>query len=183
MRTFIAISLLWGVTLTGVTMLIPYEHCMDGDARGIPFGIITPSCGPAWGPAVMFEPDTKNGQMFDFGTLMADVVLWTAIAAFARRCDAAHSCSSVQKPTKTVLTRQQAHNLAEQLAVARYGDLFEEPAFRNTQPPVLDSIGWRWRWRRGSGVSDIEILVSFAPDGGSPLVLYQVLGSGEYVPR
>ena len=122
MRTFIAISLLWGVTLTGVTMLIPYEHCMDGDARGIPFGIITPSCGPAWGPAVMFEPGTKNGQMFDFGTLVADVVLWTAIAAFARRwlrklrtqpLFGGHArllalllvmlligCSSAQKPTK-----------------------------------------------------------------------------------
>ena len=92
-------------------------------------------------------------------------------------------CSSTRKSSQTILTQQQAHTLAEQLAVARYGDLFGAAAFRNTQPPHLDSSGWRWRWRRGSEQSDIEILVSFAPDGGSPLVDYQVIGSGVYVPR
>jgi hypothetical protein len=80
----IAISFLWGVALTGLIMLVPYEHCMDGDARGLPFGVTAPSCGPSWGPAIMLEPDTKNGQMFDFGTLLADVVVWTAVSAFAR---------------------------------------------------------------------------------------------------
>jgi hypothetical protein len=79
---YIAISLLLGVAFTGLTMLIPYENCMDGNARGFPLGVIAPSCGPPFGPAIKLEPDMKNGHMFDFGALLGDAVLWSVIFGF-----------------------------------------------------------------------------------------------------
>jgi hypothetical protein len=64
---------------------LPYEHCTDGDARGVPFGIITPNCGAAWGPAFRLEPGNKLGQMFDLGTLLIDLLISTAIVVFVCR--------------------------------------------------------------------------------------------------
>ena|SRR5947208_9618374 len=92
-------------------------------------------------------------------------------------------CSSTRTHTQIALSQQQAHLLAQRLAAAQYGRFFGEVAFQNSPPPRLDSDGWVWRWRRGSGLSDIEIQVSFAPDGSSPLIDYQCFGSAEYVPR
>ena len=75
--------MLWGVALTGVVMLVPYEYCMDGPGRGFPFAVYSPSCG-AWVPVVAFD-DSKVPQVLDAGGFVGDVVAWGAVAALFHR--------------------------------------------------------------------------------------------------
>ena len=91
-------------------------------------------------------------------------------------------CSSTRKPAQSVLNQQEAHVLAVKLAATKFRGVISESAFENSQPPRLDSDGWAWHWRVAQGESDIEILVSFAPDGSSPSVDYLSLVSAVHVP-
>jgi hypothetical protein len=81
------------------------------------------------------------------------------------------------------LNQPEAHALAEKLAFEKYGWVFGDVAPKGTPPPKLVSGHWVWVWRRGSGHGDIEIKVSFAPDGSSPNVDCEFSESGEYIPR
>jgi len=92
-------------------------------------------------------------------------------------------CSAARPPAAAALSQQQAHILAERLATAAYGRFFGDAAFQHSRPPQLVSGQWSWLWRRGSGQGDIEIGVTFAQDGSSPVVDYQCLGSAVYIPR
>src|SRR5437899_3036776 len=84
-------------------------------------------------------------------------------------------CCTSAKHEVRALSQGQAHVLAERLATGKYGDMFGEAAFRNSRPPQLVSGQWVWHWQRGSGLSDIEIRVTFDRDGSSSLVDYQCM--------
>ena len=87
LKTF-GVWLACGVIITGAIMLVPYEYCTDGPGRGFPFAVLSPLHGPSLG-AVRLQPDTNNGQGFDFVSLAGDVVVWAGVAAgvslFVRR--------------------------------------------------------------------------------------------------
>jgi len=91
-------------------------------------------------------------------------------------------CSTPQPQTKVpaILTEQQAHFLAEKLAVAQYGWIIGEAGTTRSSPPRLNNGEWAWRWRRGSGDGDMEITVTFAPDGSSPDVRYEYYTGAVY---
>lgn len=76
------INVLWGVALTAATMLIPYQYCMDGPGRGLPFAVYSPSCG-AWFPVFAFN-ESKIPQILDLGGGLGDVLVWGLAAAFVR---------------------------------------------------------------------------------------------------
>jgi hypothetical protein len=92
-------------------------------------------------------------------------------------------CSTTAPPTKApaVLTQQQAHRLAEELAVAHYGWIIGAAGIERSNPPSLHAGEWLWRWRQGRGKGDREITVSFAPDGSSPVVDYQFVSGEVYI--
>jgi len=92
-------------------------------------------------------------------------------------------CSTTPQQTKapTVLTQQQAHFLAEKLATGKYGWVIGESGIIHSSPPRLRNGEWFWRWRRGSGGGDMEITVTFAPDGSSPDVRYEYYSGAVYI--
>ena len=94
-------------------------------------------------------------------------------------------CSTTPTATKkpVVLSQQQAHFLAEKLASAKYGWAIGETGIRHSSPPRLNAGEWFWRWRRGSGQGDMEITVTFAPDGSSPVVDYEYYTGEVYIRR
>lgn len=77
-----AINLVWGVALTAMTMLIPYQYCMDGPGRGFPFAVYCPACG-AWLAAFAFD-DSKIPQILDLGGFFGDALVWGFAVALAR---------------------------------------------------------------------------------------------------
>lgn len=92
-------------------------------------------------------------------------------------------CSTTPTATKApvVLSQQQAHILAERLAIERHGGEIGEAGIRKSSPPRLIDGEWFWRCRRGSGQGDMEVTVTFAPDGSSPVVGYEFYGSEVYI--
>jgi hypothetical protein len=76
------INFLWGAALTAMTMLIPYQYCMDGPGRGFPFAVYCPSCG-AWLPAFAFD-ESKIPLILDLGGFLGDVLVWGLAVAFVR---------------------------------------------------------------------------------------------------
>lgn len=77
-------SLLLGIGIASLTLLVPYEFCMAGDARGFPFAITNPTCTPPWGPSIALEP-WDGGQAIDFGTFTVDAALWAIVAYLGLR--------------------------------------------------------------------------------------------------
>jgi len=81
------ISLLWGVALTGVIMLVPYDYCMDGPGRVSHSLFISPMCG-AWFPVFAFD-HSKIPQISTEADSLATCLAWerlhtlSALAFFA----------------------------------------------------------------------------------------------------
>ena len=76
------LSLVLGTVITGMTMLVPFQYCMDGPGRGFPFAVYSPLCG-AWCPVFTFD-ENKTPQVLDVGGLLADVLVWTVAVAVVR---------------------------------------------------------------------------------------------------
>jgi hypothetical protein len=75
-------NVICGIALTAVTMLIEYEHCMDGPGRGFPFAVYTPACG-SWFFILKLD-DSKIPQVIDFGALIVNILFWSLLAGFVR---------------------------------------------------------------------------------------------------
>ena len=78
-------ALLCGIGIAGLTLLVPYEHCMDGDARGFPFAVSSPACNAPWGPALALDPADKTSQVVDFGSFAGNVFVWTLCSGVVQR--------------------------------------------------------------------------------------------------
>lgn len=92
-------------------------------------------------------------------------------------------CSTSQPQIKAaaVLTEQQAHSLAEKLATAKLAWLIGEAGISRSSPPRFANGEWFWRWSQGRGSGDMEVTVTFAADGSSPVVDHQFYGSAVYI--
>ncbi len=87
-------------------------------------------------------------------------------------------CSTRPTLAENLLTRGDAHVLAEKLAMAKHrSTLGSYDIFKDSNPPKLIHGRWVWFWRRGIGHADIEIRVSFERDGTSPEVDWLCLSS------
>lgn len=62
-----------GAFLTAASLLVRWEFCMDGDARGVPFAIIHPTHGNSTF-FVLLDPDSKISDEVDFDKLLANLV-------------------------------------------------------------------------------------------------------------
>jgi hypothetical protein len=69
-------AILGGVVLTGLTMLFPYEFCLNGPGRGIPFAASCPVCEGTF--ASIGGGDGKTArQVLDLLRLSGDILLWS----------------------------------------------------------------------------------------------------------
>jgi hypothetical protein len=68
-------SLAMGLALTGLTMLVSYDYCFNGAARGFPFAAYCPPC------EASFAALGTGGHVIDLVRLFGNVVLWSGICA------------------------------------------------------------------------------------------------------
>lgn len=72
-------ALLWGLALTGLTMLVSYDYCLNGSARGFPFAAYCPLCEAVFAP--LGGQGIHGGiHVVDLPRLLGDVALWGGIA-------------------------------------------------------------------------------------------------------
>lgn len=81
------------------------------------------------------------------------------------------------------LSLAQAHLLATRIARSHFEYAVGRDAFDNSRPPQLVAGRWVWKWRRGSGLGDVEAKVTFAKDGTSPQFDLLFYGSANSVSR
>ncbi len=74
------------------------------------------------------------------------------------------------KPRGTALNAQQANSLALRLANEKAQAVLNIEPFRPDPSAQVLQGRWVWNERRGLGFTDVEAIVSFAPDGSDPIV-------------
>ncbi len=91
-------------------------------------------------------------------------------------------CSS-GKPHHPSLNPQRASELALRLANEKAQAVYNVQPFLAGPSAQLVQGRWVWNERRGLGFSDIEAIVTFAPDGSEPIVSVVLLDSRLGMPR
>lgn len=81
MKTYI-VYFCWGILIAMVSLLIPYQYCMDGPGRGLPFAVYSPNCGAWW--VIHVLDDSKIPQILDLGGFAADVLFWIGVVVLTR---------------------------------------------------------------------------------------------------
>ena len=71
---YFSIFLLIGLLVTSVTWFFEYEYCIDGMARGFPFAIKRPSCGPSLFP-IRLEGVKPNGQIIAVEAVPLNIII------------------------------------------------------------------------------------------------------------
>ena len=81
------------------------------------------------------------------------------------------------KPHHTALNPQRASELALRLANEKAQAAYKIQPFLAGPSAQLVQGRWVWNERRGLGFTDIEAIVTFAPDGSKPIVSVVLLDS------
>lgn len=81
MKTAI-IGLVGGLALTGMTMLVPYQCCLNGDARGFPLAAFCPPCERTFSNGDVAEGEGP-GHVVDFVKLLGNLSLWAGVSVGA----------------------------------------------------------------------------------------------------
>ena len=97
----------FGVLFTLMTLLMPYEFCMDGPGRGLPFAIVAPYHGETeWWVLPTDKTEKRFAPAFDLRSLGGDLLVWTTLATFGYlyvrsllSAFTAHRDTQRQKPT------------------------------------------------------------------------------------
>lgn len=80
-------SLALAVVVTGLTMLVAYQYCMDGPGRGLPMAVIHPSHSDEAASRLttgLLGNDVPWGPMVDPVAFVVDVGAWALAVASAR---------------------------------------------------------------------------------------------------
>jgi hypothetical protein len=87
MRSLYFIASVLGISLsvTAASYLID-TGCSCGPARGFPFAYVHPLIGCTTGTFVVgADPTNRFGPVFDIGSVVYDLVIWSAVGYFALR--------------------------------------------------------------------------------------------------
>lgn len=74
----LALAVLIVAPITLALLLYPYQHCMDGPGRGLPFAVYSPNC-DCW-PGSMAIDGSKFPMVIDPLAFVADFLIWTLLA-------------------------------------------------------------------------------------------------------
>lgn len=74
---------LFGALTTVALLLFPYQYCMDGPGRGLPFAAYSPSC-DCWPGSIALD-ESKFPMVIDPLAFVADLLIWTCLVIILKR--------------------------------------------------------------------------------------------------